>query len=420
MIDDCFIHDKDRLRHDDAIEILKSRLSPICKTETTRLEHAASKILSSSITSNYNIPSFNNAAVDGYAFAHGDMDNNNGEFTVSEIITAGDSRDIALQAGNAARIFTGARTPENADSVVMQEDCETKTEGERKLVRVPLQLKKGANLRLAGEDVKVGETIATKGQLLRPQDVAAIASCGVGQISTFMPLKIALVSTGNEIIRPGDALKPGQVYDANHFMLSSLLGKLPVEVTDLGILPDERSIVEDVLNDASKKYDIVLTSGGASRGSEDYVTKLLQENGKCHMWQLAIKPGRPMCFGQLNETMFFGLPGNPVASFVCFLLYVRPALLRLGGADWHEPRRYQLPSGFGLSSKKPDRREYWRGYIKEDINGESQLYKFERDGSGLISGLQKAQGLIEIDEEVTSFNQGEMLNFIPFAEFGIN
>lgn len=420
MIDDCFIHDKDRLRHDDAIEILKSRLSPVCSTETTKLEHAASKILSSSITSKYNIPSFDNAAVDGYAFAHADLENNDGNFAVSERITAGDNRDLSLIKGTAARIFTGACMPTNADSIVMQEDCETRTDEERTLVRIPVQLKKGANLRLAGEDVKIGETIAAKGQLLRPQDLAAIASCGVKQVSTYKPLKIALASTGDEIIRPGQVLKSGQVYDANYFMLISLLENLPVSVTDLGILPDDRSGVEGVLNDASQQNDIVITSGGASRGSEDYVTKLLRQKGTCHLWQLAIKPGRPVCFGQLNEAMFFGLPGNPVASFVCFLLYVRPALLKLGGSEWYEPRRYQIPSGFSLSSKKPDRREFWRGYLEEDVNGGSILRKFERDGSGLISGLQKAQGLIEIEEHITSFDKGEMLNFIPFAEFGIN
>ena len=171
---------------------------------------------------------------------------------------------------------------------------------------------------MAGEDVKQGQTIIKAGSLLRPQDIAAIASCGFEKIEVYRPLKIGLASTGSEVVRPGKTLENAGVYDANYFMISSLLDLLPVETVDLGILPDDRQIVENDLMQAAKNHDIIITSGGASLGSEDHITNLLAQKGTRHMWQLAIKPGRPMCFGTLSDTIFFGLPGNPVASFVCF------------------------------------------------------------------------------------------------------
>ena len=419
MINDCFLHDKHRLRHDEAIDILKSRLQPIIASHELALDDASGKILAKDIVAPRNIPLFNNTAVDGYGFAFQQHDNGDKTFRVSARIAAGELDVEKISPQTAVRIFTGAPMPEGADSVAMQEDCQTQDKDGSKFVTIPSALKKGANVRLAGEDVKAGDVIARKGDKLRPQDLAAIASCGFDRVEIYRPLRIALASTGDEIIRPGTSMQKGQVYDANHFMVNSLLSQLGIEITDLGILPDERHQVENILNAAAANHDGIITSGGASMGSEDHITRLLDERGSRHMWQLAIKPGRPMCFGQLADTMFFGLPGNPVAGFVCFLLYLRPALQVLGGAKWYEPTRYKIPSGLDLKNKKPDRREFWRGFIETDKNGNNRLQKYDRDGSGLISGLQKAQGLIEIAEEVTSISKGDLLNFIPFSEFGI-
>ena len=373
MIDDCFLHDKHRLRHDEAIEILKSRLSAIVKTQEIPLNIAANCVLAEDIVAPRNIPMFNNSAVDGYAFSFVHHEEAGGFFPIISRIAAGDLEKNELSTNSTARIFTGAVMPEGADTVVMQEDCEKHEQDGMKFVIIPQGLKKGANVRLAGEDVSEGEVVASKGTLLRPQDIAAIASCGFGSVEVYQPLKIALASTGNEIMRPGEEMLKGQVYDANHFMISSLLSSLNVEITDLGILRDEREGVEEKLTEAAKAHDVVLTSGGASMGSEDHITKLLDERGTRHMWQLAIKPGRPMCFGQLADTIFFGLPGNPVASFVCFLLYIRPALQVLGGAQWREPRRFKIPSAIEFKNKKPDRREFWRGFIETTKDGSMQL-----------------------------------------------
>ncbi len=419
MIDDCFLHDKNRLRHDEAIDILKSRLSAIVGTEEVPLEKATGRVLAQDIVAPSNIPMFNNSAVDGYAFSFDHHEGAGGFFPIISRIAAGDLGQIEISTNTAARIFTGAVMPEGADTVVMQEDCETHEQEGMKFVVIPQGLKKGANVRLAGEDVSEGEVVASTGTLLRPQDLAAIASCGVADVEVYKPLKIALASTGNEIMRPGEEMKTGQVYDANHFMISSLLDSPNIKITDLGILRDEREDIDEVLTKAAKTHDVILTSGGASMGSEDHITKLLEERGTRHMWQLAIKPGRPMCFGQLDDAMFFGLPGNPVASFVCFLLYIRPALQVLGGAQWREPRRFKIPSAIEFKNKKPDRREFWRGFIETAADGSMQLQKYDRDGSGLISGLRKAEGFIEIGESVTAINKGDMLDFIPFSEFGI-
>jgi molybdopterin molybdotransferase len=304
--------------------------------------------------------------------------------------------------------------PEGADSCIMQEDVEV--EGE--FVIVPPGLKPGANTRKAGEDLKAGELAARTGTRLRPQELAAIASTGRDRIRCYRPLKIALVSTGDEIVRPGAPLGHGQVYDSNHTLLLGLLQTVAAEAIDYGILPDDAATVRRAVGRAAGECDVILSTGGASRGEADHIVSTIQEMGTLHAWQIAVKPGRPLAMGQIGNCIFFGLPGNPVAVFVTFLLYARPMLARLQGAEWREPRRFSLPAGFALAKKKPDRREFWRGWI-EDEAGRLVLRKFARDGSALISGLRQAEGLIEVVEEVTEVKPGDPLSFIPFTEFGL-
>ncbi|MEL7430757.1 MAG: molybdopterin molybdotransferase MoeA, partial [Pseudomonadota bacterium] len=271
----------------------------------------------------------------------------------------------------------------------------------------------------AGEDVSTGTVVVQERSRLRPQDIAAIASTGTASIETFKPLRIGIVSSGDEVLRPGAPFENGKVYDANQYMLSSLLKTMPVEAVDLGVCPDNQASVITLLEKASEGMDVIISSGGASRGEEDHFVSALEQLGKCHMWQLAIKPGRPMCFGQIGDVPCFTLPGNPVAAFVCFLLYVYPALTRLGGGHWPELERIPVASAFAMKSK-PDRREYLRGFLApHGENGGLHARKFERDGSGLISGLQAATGLIEIPEDCTHVDVGQPVNFIPLSQFGI-
>ncbi|MCV0424617.1 MAG: molybdopterin molybdotransferase MoeA [Roseibium sp.] len=420
LLDDCFLHDKDRLRHHEAIEILKDRMSTaVVEKETLRLEDAFERILAEDITAPRNIPLADNSAVDGYAFRQADFDEAGGFFRLQQRIAAGHASDATLAPWAAARIFTGAVMPPGADTVAMQEDCETHVQDGQDFVIVPQGLKTGANCRKAGEDVAEGTTILSSGHLMRPQDLAAIASTGLANVNVYRKLKVALVSTGDEIRRPGDPITVGDVYDSNHFLLRGLCATVPVEIEDLGILKDDAELVEQTLRDAAKHFDVILTTGGASRGEEDHILQALDTLGQRHMWQLAIKPGRPMMFGNIGTCVFLGLPGNPVAAMICFLLYARPVLNVLAGGAFLQAQGFQVPSAFEVPKKKPDRREFYRGYLGRDRNGKTTAHKFMRDGSGLITGLREADGLIEIPEDATSVNEGDLVTFLPFSSFGI-
>lgn len=419
LADDCFLHDKDRLRHHEALKILQDRMAPVADTTELPLSQAGGKILSQPVIAPRNIPAFDNSAVDGYAYAHADFERTGGFFPLTARIAAGDTDDIELPGLSAARIFTGARMPSGADTIAMQEDCKPHSQEDGNFIVIPGGLKAGANCRRAGEDVSKGETVAETGSRLRAQDLAAIASTGAASVSVYKPLRVGLLSSGNEILRPGEQFVNGRVYDSNHFMLADMLEKLGCDVTDLGIAPDQVDVVSDTLKSAAADHDVIISSGGASKGEEDHFITALEKHGKRHLWQLAVKPGRPMCFGQVGNTLCFTLPGNPVAAFVCFLLYVRPCLLRLGGAKWQTPSRYWLKAGFSIRSK-PDRREFLRGYLQENADdAHTIVHKFNRDGSGLIIGLRESSGLIEIPEETTSVEAGEMVRFIPYSELGI-
>ncbi len=420
IADDCFAHDRDRLTHDEAIAILRERMAPVTVSETVPLDQAAGRIAAEPVIARHSVPGRDNSAVDGYAFAAAQYEACGGFFPVLGRIAAGDeATPVNGAGGGAVRIFTGAPMPDWADTVAMQEDCEPHRQDGLDFVIIPPGLKPGANRRRAGEDLQPGDTLIDAGRRLRPQELASVASTGLAEIAVHKPLAVALASTGDEIVPPGNDKRADQNYDANRVLLTAMADRLPVTITDLGILPDRREVIEQTLTRAARTHDAVITSGGASLGDEDHVVATLDRHGVRHLWQLAIKPGRPLCFGQIGKTLFFGLPGNPVASFVCFLLYVRPALLALAGAPWREPRRYPLPAGFDFPNKKPGRREFWRAQVVVGEDGRALAHKFPRDGSGLITGLTAADGLIEVGEDVTEIAQGDPVSFIPFGEFGV-
>lgn len=417
LINDCFLHDKDRITHGECVSLILNRLNCVAGTEPIPLERALGRFCSGRFTAPRNVPLHDNSAVDGYAFAHGDYLVSEGSLRVAGRVAAGDTDNADLAAGAAVRIFTGAQMPKGADTVAMQEDC--KISGDGKYVSIPAGLKQGANRRLAGEDLAEGDDVISQGCQLAPQDIAALASLGKDTVPVFSKLRIAVVSTGNELVEPGGTIAPGLVFDSNRAMLKALLSTLPVTVTDLGILRDERDLVEKTISTAARDHDLIVTTGGASRGEEDHVVNAIDRLGKRHLWQIAIKPGRPMAFGQIGDCVFVGLPGNPVAAFVCFLLYARPALTLMGGGVWQEPVRIPLPAAFEMPKKKADRREFQRGWLEPDGDGLPHVHKFPRDGSGLISGLRQATGLIELPENVVSVSPGDTVAFIPFSAFGI-
>jgi molybdopterin molybdotransferase len=420
LLDDCFLHDGKRLRHAEALAILKSRVQPLVGSERVTLACSVGRIVGETIAAGHPVPAHTNAAVDGYAFAVAQTD----PFRATELDVVGRAAaGHPLPRGNgghsAARILTGAVMPDGTDTVVMQEDVTLcGVDGEQRVL-IPPGLKRGANVRRAGEDVKQGETLFEPGHVLRPQDLAALASVGRAEVECFSRLSVAILSSGDEVIRAGSGPLPrGHVYDANAPMLDALVVSAGADCHDLGIHRDDPAVIRKALAEAAGRHHVIITSGGASRGDEDHMVTALDALGKCHLWQLAIKPGRPMGFGQIGDCVVICLPGNPVAVFVCFLMYVWPMLRQLSGSRWPEPRRYTLPAAFDFKGRKSGRREFWRAMLIERDGGLA-VTKFERDGSGLISGLRAADGLIEIPEDAGDIAEGDLVSFIPFTEFGI-
>ena len=419
LIDDCFVLDKDRIPHCEALAILKERVSPVTGIENVRIADAAGRFLAEPIIAPRAIPAHDNAAVDGYAFSSSAYDTSRGtRLKIAGEATAGHPFQGAAAAGSTIRIFTGAVMPAGLDTVAMQEDVGIEERDGAHWAHIPPGLGAGANRRLAGEDTKAGESLVATGTRLRPQEVASAAATGLGAVRCYAPLKVAVFSTGDEILRPGESFSEGKVYDANAPMLHGLIAATGAEVVDVGILPDSAEGVTGALSAASRDFHAIVVSGGASQGQEDHVVRSIDTLGKRHLWQIAIKPGRPMSFGQVGDCVVLGLPGNPVAVFVCFLIYVRPVLTRLAGGVWPEPVRYPVPAAF-TQKKKKGRREFWRARLSQELDGRLVVTKFPRDGSGLISSLREADGLIEVAEDLENVRMGELVDFIPFSEFGL-
>lgn len=420
QIDDCFLHDKDRLTHAEALGILKQNISPLNLSENIKLEDGAGRILAKNIIAPRPIPAHRNAAVDGYAFDFNDYSANDGTtMPVSNRVIAGAPLLEQTPDKSATRIFTGAVMPADQDTVVMQEDVslDEASSGET-TVTIPPGLKQGANVRQAGEDTAENAVIIQENTKLTSRHIAAIASAGIDEIWVHKKPRLAILSTGDEILSAGDEFHLGAVYDSNRPMLKSLAQSSQCNITDLGIIEDDASKIQETLASAAETHDVIITSGGASKGEEDHIITSLQTLGKQHMWQLAIKPGRPMSFGQIDDTLFIGLPGNPVAAFICFFLYAIPIINRLSGLEWQSPHKFQVKADFEITKKKPDRREFLRGSLKIE-DGITYAQKFTQDGSGIIRSLTTADGIIEIDEATTSINKGDLVTFIPFAQNAI-
>ncbi len=412
---DCFAFDGRRLLHQEAIALLKDLASGLPESEPADIHSATGRVSAETVLAPRAIPAHTNAAVDGYAFAFESYDAKNGiAFPGAGRAAAGEGLQLPVPPGTAARIFTGAVMPQGCDTVAMQEDCRV----ENGTVFVPGGLKKGANRRLAGEDAAEGAQLVEPGQRLRPQDVAALAASGKGSIRCVRRPRVCIFSTGNEVLAPGSDFAEGKVFDANGPMLAGLFAPLGLAVNYGGILPDRREAVHRALQAAALENDLIITSGGASLGEEDHVIAALRRVDALSLWQLAIKPGRPMAAGKIGRCLCFALPGNPVAVLVCTLLYVWPVARRLSGEPWIEPPRLSFPAGFEIRSRKQGRREFFRGWIECD--GERLIAKkFPRDGSGLISSLRAASGLIEIPEDVKCIAENDSVSFIPFSAFGI-
>ena len=414
LSDDCFAFGGELIKTEEALRLLTERLEIVVEREDIDLRSAAGRILAADIVSDRAVPPHDNAAVDGYAVRFDDLgENGETRLTLAGRIAAGTQMDRPLGRGEAIRIFTGAPMPDGADTVLMQEDCRA----ENGIVAIPPGIKQGANRRFAGEDVVPGARIFAAGTRLRPQEIGLAASIGRISLPVYKPVRVALFSTGDEVRDTGTDLPPGCIYDANRYSVTAALEQLGCTVDDLGILPDSYQIIRDTLANAADRHDLIMTSGGVSTGEEDHVRAAIEALGKMHFWRLAIRPGRPLALGQIGSVPFIGLPGNPVAVLVTFMLFARPAILRLGGSRKTEPEMYRVRAGFPVR-KKLGRREWLRVRLDRDSDGAPVAYKFPRDGAGILTSMVESDGLVELPEELTSLEPGTMVDYLPFSENG--
>jgi len=410
LIDDCFAFGGPLLSIENVERLIAERVEPVAEAETVALKNARGRVLARDVVAPIDLPPFDNSAVDGYAVRHADL--GGGETTLAVVgrLTAGRAAGRAVTPGEAIRIFTGAPMPADADTVFMQEDV--RLEGDA--VVVPPGLKPGANRRLAGEDVARGSVALPAGRRLQPHDLGMAAALGLQTLAVRRRVRVAIFSTGDEIVEPGAPLREAALYDANRELLRGLLARLETQVSDLGILRDDPAGLSARLSAAAEQHDLVLTSGGVSTGEADYVRDAVESSGKLVFWRVAIKPGRPVAMGVLRGAAFVGLPGNPVAVFVTFARVVRPLLLRLAGATPEALVALPVKSGFAYKKKK-GRREYVRVALTRRADGSYEAHKHPQDGAGVISSLTATDGLAELDDDVTDVAVGQTIGFLPYA-----
>jgi molybdopterin molybdotransferase len=412
LSDDCFAFGGPMMSVDEAVAIIAARVSAVQDAETVSLRNADGRILAGDISAPLPLPPFTNSAVDGYAVRGGDLPQEaEAAFPVTGRVQAGASAGAAIAPGHAVRIFTGAPMPDGADTVFMQEDV--RVEADNKVV-IPAGLKPGANVRPAGEDIPVGHAALKAGQRLRPQDVALIAAFGLTEVDVRRRIRVAVFSTGNELVSPGAPRAAAQLFDSNRFMLMAMLARLGCDVSDLGILRDERTSLADALKNVANAHDLILTTGGVSTGEEDHVKASVESVGTLVLWRMAIKPGRPVAMGIIGGTPFIGLPGNPVASFVTFVHVVRPTVLALAGAAQQPLIAMPVRAAFSYK-KKVARREYVRVTLRKGSDGALEVTKFPREGAGLLSSLVDTDGLVELGEEITQVQPGQTVGFLSYA-----
>jgi molybdopterin molybdotransferase len=412
LSDDCFAFGGELMSAAAALALLREKLTPVTDSERVALKDAAGRILAEPLVATRDVPPADNVAVDGYAVRFADLvPDAETVLPIAGRAAAGHPLREPAPPRGAIRVFTGALLPEGTDTVLMQEDCKVVSGA----VTIPAGIKRGANCRSAGEDVKAGTLVLAAGRRLRAQEIGLAASLGLTSLAVYRPLRVALFSTGDELAEPGDALSLGAIYDANRYTLQALLQGLGAQVSDLGILADKPDTVRAALEGAAQNHDLVLTSGGMSTGEEDHVKAAVEALGKLHFWRLAIKPGRPVAMGQLGRVPFVGLPGNPVAVMVTFFLLTRPLMLLLSGAIDAGPRLYRVRAGFEYK-KRPNRTEYVRARLVRDAEGGWIAEKFARDGAGILTSMVESDGLVEIGEGVTKLEPGMMVDFLPFSE----
>ena len=405
----CDTHQPPLKSFQEALDYLLSQVRPITDTERLPLAQALGRVLAEPVRSNVDVPPWDNSAMDGYAVNTQDL-SESGTLRVAQRIPAGSS-GTQLEPGTAARIFTGAPVPPGADAVVIQEVCQV--EGDQ--LHINELPKPGANIRRAGEDILQGEEVLAKGIRLQPQDLGLAASVGVPELSLYRRLKVAIFSSGDELVMPGGALGPGQIYNSNSFTLSGLVERLGCEVVQLGMVEDTLEATCDALRRGAEEADVILASGGVSVGEEDHVKPAVEQLGSLDLWKVAIRPGKPLAYGQVAGTPFLGAPGNPVSLFVTVMIFARPFLLRMQGVEQgYLPTSIQAVAGFEKGGHDK-RREYARARLETDEQGRALVKLYPNRSSGVLSSVAWANGLAALPP-MTAVAPGDTIEFIPFSE----
>jgi molybdopterin molybdotransferase len=415
--DDCFAFSGPLLPVEEVERIIRERVAPVSEVETVALKAASGRVVAGDAVASIDLPPFDNSAVDGYAVRHADLDaERETRLAIVERVTAGHAAAHALAAGEAARIFTGAPMPPAAETVFMQEDVRL----DGAAVIVPPGLERGANRRLRGEDVRAGSIVLPAGRRLAAQDLALAAAVGLTELEVRRRVRVAVFSTGDEIVEPGSPRPEPALFDANRYLLAGLIERLGAVPTDLGILPDDPALLARAIARAADGHDLVVTSGGVSTGEADHVRRAVEEVGRLVFWRVAIKPGRPVAMGVVpgrrahTSAAFVGLPGNPAAVYVTFARVVRPLLLRLAGAE--APPLVALPVRAAFAyRKKSGRREYVRVKLVRNADGAIEAVKHPQDGAGVITSLTETDGLIELGDDLTKIEPGSMVGFLSYA-----
>lgn len=417
LSDDCFAFSGPLLPVSEVERLIGEGVSAVAETETVSLAEGLGRVLVHDLVSPLDLPPFDNSAVDGYAIRHADLAAaGETRLKVVDRVTAGRAAASQISSGEAVRVFTGAPMPAGADTVFMQEDC--RSEGD--VVVLPSGLKAGANRRLAGEDLRAGAVALPAGRRLAPQHLALAAAMGVHELEVRRRVRVAVYSTGDEIVAPGRSRPDHSLYDSNRALLVGMLSRLGATVTDLGILADIPEAVVHGVSAAAVNHDLVLTSGGVSTGEADYVRPALEKVGRLVFWRVGIKPGRPVTMGVIRgsdleaNTAFVGLPGNPVAVFVTFVRVVRPLVLRLAGALPETITPLPVRTTFSYRKKK-GRREYVRATITRAADGVVEARKYPQDGAGVITSLTETDGLVELGEDLTEVEAGDQVDFLPYV-----
>ena len=397
------------LTFEQALEKLLAAAQPVSEIRSQPLTAAAGRVLAVAQRSTVAVPPLDNSAMDGYAVRSADVTVAGVCLPVSQRIPAG-TVGTTLQPGTAARIFTGAPVPDGADAVVMQELC-AHGEGGVVINHVP---RPEENIRRAGEDIAVGDEILKPGIKLRPQDIALAAAAGLPELPVYRRVRVGVFFTGDELVQPGEPLPPGAIYNSNRFALRALLEGIGCEVRDLGTVPDTLEATREALRRAAADNDLIVTSGGVSVGEEDHVKPAVEAEGQIDMWKIAIKPGKPLAFGEVRKpdgkAWFIGLPGNPVSAMVTFMIMVRPFVLRLQGVADVTPRAFDLRADFDWP--RPDVRAE---FLRARMNGSGGVDLYPNQGSGVVTSLCWGDGLV-MNPPAQAISPGDRVRFVPFAE----